>query len=68
MSGPVYEGEWINGEQTLSGRWQYMGSDRFAIALDSVDPLTDRRREFTVTGESPEWDGWKLKRTQTTGR
>lgn len=63
MSGPMLHAKWNNGTKTLTGRWQYKGSDRFVIALDSVDPVTGQERNFSVYGDSPEWGNWKLDRS-----
>jgi len=58
------KGEWRRKDRKrpLNGWWLYCGSDRFWIILKSKDPITGFQRSFSVCGDTPEWDKWKLVR------
>lgn len=57
------EAEWVNGKQTVKGRWQYYWpSDKFFIELDRKDRVTGQKRMITAYGDEPEWGNWKIVR------
>ena len=51
---------WTNGKRRVAGYWSYnWASDTFYVILDGCDRVTGQQREFTVTGDTPEWGNWK---------
>lgn len=56
------EATWKNGRKRIKGRWYYnWAADRFFIQLDVKDRITSSSvKEFSVSGEHPEWGNWKL--------
>lgn len=52
--------QWRRGKQVISGEYRYEGYDVFSIMLNGRDKITGMCRTFTVLGDKPEWDGWKL--------
>ena len=60
------EATWRIGKQVLRGRWYYyMPSDNFLVEIDKRDAVTGRpTQRFSVCGDTPEWNGWKLVRDE----
>lgn len=58
---------WRKGKRRITGRWIYnWHADRFTVLLNGKDPGTGLKREpFIVSGDSPEFGGWKLVRPRT---
>ncbi len=50
---------WQKGDQKITGRWVYRGSDTFYIELNKKDEITGRLIQFTIKADHPEWNGWK---------
>ena len=49
------------GQLPQTGKWEWCWSSRrFSIHLDSKDPVTGRKRHIIVSGDSPNFNGWKL--------
>lgn len=52
---------WVRGKRKITGVWHW---DRHRnccmILLDSVDPVTGKKRHVEVHGDKPEFNGWKL--------
>jgi hypothetical protein len=58
----VKTGIWTKDGKTLTGKWWYnYGADCFFVHIDGCDPATGmRRRYFEVSGDGPDFGGWKL--------
>lgn len=52
---------WEKDGKRITGTWSYYRpGDVFTVSLDTLDPVTGRRREFLVHGDHPNFNGWKL--------
>ena len=58
----MQRGKWKKGRKILTGLWQYVWHrDLFFVHIDGKDPETGMRRQtFEVSGDTPEFNGWKL--------
>ena len=59
------EALWIKGNKIIKGRWRYVWNEQcFYITIDKKNKITGRNYEtFSVYGDSPEWNNWKLMET-----
>lgn len=63
----VHKATWTKGKKTITGRYQWSWAYQvFYVSLDKKCSITGRMIDLTVSGESPEFNGWKLKDDQET--
>ena len=58
---------WRKGKKTITGKWAHdWAADRFHIRLASLDEITGRTRELFVSGDKPDFNGWKRDESRAT--
>lgn len=57
---------WTKGKRVITGSYTYdRASQRFYITLNVKDAITgSNKRYITADGDTPEWNGWRLKREE----
>ncbi len=58
------EATWEKGKRTIKGCWRYnWAANNFTVTIYKRDPITgDSKRTFRVYDDTPEWNGWKLRK------